>query len=80
MPRRTDNFFFSYQASASEIPDFPRASVVFLHRYRLVPWMRARLDPATLCPLNGADDVRDVCRRCRRCFNGAAVEHRRNTP
>jgi hypothetical protein len=25
------------------------------------------------CPLNGKDDITDVCRRCRRCFDGSAV-------
>jgi hypothetical protein len=28
-----------------------------------------------VCPLNGATDMRNTCERCRRCFDGKAVNH-----
>ena len=74
---QSSNFFFSYQCEADEVPTpqaLSKVSVLFFNDYKLT------CEPATLpagiiCPLNGSADIRGACESCRRCFDGAAVDH-----
>ena len=78
---QSSNYFFSYQCEADEVPSpqvLSKVSVLFFNDYKLT------CDPETLpaaivCPLNGSPDIRGACETCRRCFNGAAVNHARKT-
>jgi len=70
------NLFFSYQCDKNEDYTFQDvASVVFLDRYK----PRTNLpDDEAICPLNRFDDIEGMCRWCRRCFDGTAIQHSSN--
>ena len=73
---RTTNYFFSYQAAQGEEllnPVAETVSVVFHHRYRV----SLNTLEETSCPLNGRGAAPGACAACRRCFDGAAVAHRK---
>ena len=74
---KSPNFFFSYQCDKDEIPDVTQlrhVSVLFFDNYAPTTDVK-RYEADVVCPLNGAADIRNICERCRRCFNGKAVEH-----
>ena len=50
--------------------------VLFFDNYEPTTDM-SRYEAEVVCPLNGAEDIRNTCERCRRCFNGDAVRHAR---
>jgi hypothetical protein len=66
-------WFWSYQGAPGEEVPAGLAPVTFFDGY----------DPGGAelgtdhCPLNAADDITGVCGRCRRCFDGTAVERGR---
>ena len=70
MRQYAGNWFWSYQCDRGESPAKSLAPVVFYDGY----------DPGGAatngddCPLNTADDITGVCEKCRRCFDGRAVE------
>lgn len=67
------NWFWSYQCAAGEKPEKSLAPVVFYDHYKPGDEPMNSDD----CPLNKTDDITGVCGRCRRCFNGEAVERGR---
>ncbi len=76
---QSSNFFFSYQCEADEVPPpqvLSKVSVLFFNDYKLTCEPET-LPAAIVCPLNGSPDIRGACERCRRCFDGAAVNHAR---
>ncbi|MDC0979051.1 EVE domain-containing protein [Gammaproteobacteria bacterium] len=76
---RSENFFYSYQAEAHEVPDRERlkgCSVMFFDDYR-PPQDYSEIPTEILCPLNEANDISNTCDRCRRCFDGSAVNYRK---
>ncbi len=76
---KSSNYFFSYQCDKGEVPEesnLRHVSVLFFDNY--VPTTSLdRYDADVVCPLNSADDIRDTCEGCRRCFDGMAVAHAR---
>jgi hypothetical protein len=78
---QSSNLFFSYQCEADEVPTplvLSRVSVLFFNDYKLTCEPK-RLPAAIVCPLNGSPDIRGACESCRRCFDGAAVNHAQQT-
>lgn len=72
---KSENFFFSYQCDKEEVPEpanLEGIAVLFFDTYQPTCDLR-RFIPETVCPLNTRSDITDVCRVCRRCFNGEAV-------
>lgn len=64
-------WFWSYQCDKGEAPESGSiAPVIFRDGYEPNGEPLFEND----CLLNEADDITDVCERCRRCFNGWAVE------
>jgi len=75
---RSLNHFFSYQCDKDEVPDaagLEGIAVLFFDSYKPTGDVR-KYRREVVCPLNGKDDITDVCRRCRRCFDGSAVSFR----
>ena len=75
---RTSNYFFSYQSDHGEVPPLENlkgVAVLFFDNYKPTTDL-AQYPADVVCPLNTASDVTGVCERCRRCFNGAAVDSR----
>ncbi len=73
---RTANYFFSYQCDAGEVPpleNLKNVAVLFFDNYRPTTDL-AQYPADVVCPLNTVSDITGVCERCRRCFNGAAVD------
>ncbi len=72
---RSKNHFFSYQCDRDEVPEAPDLegiAVLFFDSYK--PTCDIGKYPSeVVCPLNGRADLTDMCARCRRCFNGSAV-------
>jgi hypothetical protein len=50
-----------------------QAAVLFFDNYHPTGSMN-RYRNAIVCPFNGIQDITDICVKCRRCFNGKAVE------
>jgi hypothetical protein len=76
---KSKNFFFSYQCDKDEVPDqknLAHVAVLFFDGYKPTCNLK-NYDDQIVCPLNGRDDITDVCRTCRRCFNGEAVKFER---
>ncbi len=72
---RSQNHFFSYQCDRDEVPDaagLEGIAVLFFDSYKPTGDVR-KYRREVVCPLNGKDDITDVCRRCRRRFDGSAV-------
>jgi hypothetical protein len=72
---KSKNFFFSYQCDKGEVPEpanLEGIAVLFFDSYQPTCDLQ-RFIPETVCPLNTRADITDVCRECRRCFNGEAV-------
>ena len=69
------NLFFSYQTDRDEVIDkVPEdISVLFFDRYRIPRNSNLLSNHPSLCPLNLAEEITNVCHSCRRCFNGDAV-------
>ncbi len=73
---RSANYFFSYQCEPGELPPanmLGNAAVLFFDNYHptgSVEGYRKEI----VCPLNGSKNITDICAKCRRCFNGKAVE------
>jgi hypothetical protein len=74
---KSRNYFFSYQCDREEKPslkNLEHVAVMFFDAYK--PTMPLTDLPAPIvCPLNGAADISGVCEKCRRCFDGSAVEY-----
>lgn len=64
-------WFWSYQCDRGEVPPANVAPIVFRDCYRPLP---GEQPAANDCPLNWTDDICGLCEKCRRCFNGEAVE------
>ena len=74
---KSPNYFFSYQCDKDEIPDANQllhVSVLFFDNYAPTTDLK-HYDAEVVCPLNVATDIRNTCERCRRCFDGKAVNH-----
>lgn len=69
-PRSDLQWYWSYQCAPGEVPDQPIAPVVFRDGYDPQGDTLSEDD----CPLNAAEDIAGTCERCRRCFDGAAVQ------
>jgi len=75
------NYFFSYQCEPDEIPDphlLGGSAVLFFDNYKPTANLK-KYGREIVCPLNKRADIRGVCVKCRRCFNGAAVRYEQNT-
>ena len=73
----SSNYFFSYQCDKNEKPDLEELgyiAVMFFDNYVPTSKMPKKHDEA-ICPLNNVKDIRGVCEKCRRCFNGDAVDY-----
>lgn len=64
-------WFWSYQCDAGEVPPPEIAAVVFRDHYKP---MLAEAPAPDDCPLNWAGDISGACGKCRRCFDGTAVD------
>lgn len=72
---RSRNFFFSYQCDRDEVPNpknLQGVAVLFFDSYKPTCSLE-RYEAEIVCPLNGRNDITDMCQSCRRCFNGDAV-------
>lgn len=79
LKKLTTNYFYSYQCDRGEEPtpnDLKGVSVVFYDCYK-PPERLPRVRKEIICPLNTETDITGVCEWCRRCFNGAGVQHSR---
>jgi hypothetical protein len=75
---RSRNYFYSYQCDKGEEPtadELQHVSVVFYDGYK-PPTKLPMVDREIICPLNTSIDIAGVCEKCRRCFDGSAVQHR----
>jgi len=76
---KSSNYFFSYQCDKDEVPN-PRnlenVAVLFFDAYKPTCDLK-NYSTEVVCTLNLSSDISDVCRKCRRCFNGAAVKFSR---
>jgi hypothetical protein len=63
-------WFWSYQCDRGEVPAEGIAPVVFRNKYDLDGSEPIRQD----CPLNLSASIVSVCKSCRRCFDGTALE------
>lgn len=75
---RSRNYFFSYQCDKGEAPEPQKLdgiAVLFFDAYKPTCSLD-RYAPEIVCPLNTLQDISDVCRSCRRCFNGDAVKQK----
>lgn len=70
------NLFFSYQCEPDEVlEELPvNVGVLFFDGYRIKEPNQAWSDSPITCPLNLRADISGTCAKCRRCFNGKAVE------
>jgi hypothetical protein len=79
---RSANYFFSYQCEPGELPPHDRlghAAVLFFDNYEPT----GNLDgykKEIVCPLNGKVNIAETCVKCRRCFNGEAVNYEITKP
>ena len=72
---RTSNYFFSYQCDEGEVPpleNLENLAVSFFDNDKPTTDL-AQYRSDVVCPLNTVSDMTGVCERCRRCFNGDAV-------
>jgi hypothetical protein len=72
---KSRNYFFSYQCDKGEVPpleNLQHVAVMFFDNYQPTTDLK-QFPQEIVCPLNTVDDISDVCVRCRRCFDGAAV-------
>jgi hypothetical protein len=77
LKKKSRNYFYSYQCDRDEEPDAVQlegVSVVFYDGYD-PPKKYPAISDEVICPLNKASDICGVCERCRRCFDGSAVQH-----
>jgi len=77
LKKNSSNYFYSYQCDRGEQPspeDLHGVSVVFYDCYK-PPIRLPEVDLSIICPLNTEKDITGVCEWCRRCFDGAAVDH-----
>jgi hypothetical protein len=77
MPKKTKNYFFSYQCDKDEMPskeNLEGVSVLFFDRYELHGQWKL-ISKEIICPLNTREDITNTCVECRRCFDGAAVKY-----
>ncbi len=75
--KKSTNYFYSYQCDRGEEPsaaELAGVSVVFYDRYQ-PPLTLPKVENEIICPLNTENNISGVCEWCRRCFNGAAVQH-----
>jgi hypothetical protein len=72
------NLFFSYQTDKGEqLKSVPEGiSVLFFDKYQIPEDTPIASSHPSVCPLNLADDISNVCHSCRRCFNGDGVRLR----
>lgn len=72
------NLFFSYQTDKGEqLKTVPEGiSVLFFDKYQIPEETPIPSGHPSVCPLNIADDISNVCHSCRRCFNGVGVQLR----
>jgi hypothetical protein len=52
-------------------------AVLFFDNYQPTTEL-SRFPKEIVCPLNTVEDIRDVCVKCRRCFNGEATSFEHN--
>ena len=77
MPKKTKNYFYSYQCDKDEMPskeNLNGVSVLFFDKYEphgRWEWIAKEI----LCPLNTREDITNTCETCRRCFDGSAVTY-----
>jgi hypothetical protein len=79
LPKKTTNYFYSYQCDKGEHPGAAQLegiSVLFYDWYK-PPANYPDIEDEVICPLNKETDITGVCEWCRRCFNGKAVKHSR---
>jgi len=75
------NSFFSYQCDKGEIPDplkTRKVSVIFFDDYKPTTPLSG-FKKEQICPLNYEDEKINLCSRCRRCFDGSAVDYLKKT-
>ena len=76
--KASNNYFYSYQAEAGEMPvenNLKHISVLFFDDYKPTgdySWIPKEV----VCPLNEGTDISNTCEACRRCFNDDASNHR----
>ena len=81
MEKLSQNYFYSYQCDAEEMPNkenLKGVSVVFFDRYIPngdIQWMEKEI----ICPLNTREDITNTCASCRRCFDDSALKHRKRS-
>jgi len=81
-PKKTANYFYSYQCDRGEQPNADQLagiSVLFYDCYK-PPANYPAIQDEVICPLNKETDITGVCEWCRRCFNGNAVKHSQKHP
>lgn len=79
LKKLTPHYFYSYQCDRGEQPsaeELKGVSVVFYDNYK-PPIRLPEVEMEIICPLNTEKDITGVCEWCRRCFDGAAINHSR---
>ena len=74
------NLFFSYQCEPEEVLKelSVHVGVLFFDGYKIKEANQAWAESPITCPLNLQTDISGTCAKCRRCFNGKAVELNEN--
>lgn len=71
---KKNNLFYSYQCDKNETYNpVSFISVVFADKYNKD--FITEIDE-TICPLNTNENIEGMCNKCRRCFNGDAVNYK----
>lgn len=72
-----NNLFYSYQCDKNETYNpISFISVVFADKYNKD--FISKVDE-TICPLNTSENIEGMCNKCRRCFNGDAVNYKQSS-
>ena len=71
-----NHVFFSYQVHPDEElsqETIENNRLIFMHDYASPPELANSRFKGSFCPLNGAASIKDMCNRCRKCFDGTFV-------
>lgn len=73
-----NHVFFSYQVHPDEVLSkelMENNRLIFMHDYASPPELGKSKFKASFCPLNGAESIKDMCNKCRRCFDGTFLRN-----
>ena len=77
--KKSENYFFSYQASPGEVltdEKIKDISILFFDDYQIYQEQKPQLiNETVMCDLNKYESIENVCENCRKCFDGTAVNY-----